>query len=488
MFVDTRSIEAGARLACDVCIIGAGAAGISLARELRGARARVCVLESGGLEPDGDTQALYRGRGVGLAGDGYLETSRLRYFGGSTNHWWGMCAPLDAHDFEARPWVPHSGWPVSRADLDPYYARAQPICQLGPFDYDPDAWDPDPPPLGPRSLRRMWQYGPPTRFGAVYREELRASTNVAVHLFANAVDLAATDSGRRVEHVVVKTLQGGQFTVAARAVALAAGGIENPRLLLGSDGVVKAGLGNGRDLVGRFFMEHPHRQPAGEILFDDPRLAAWGQKREARGARFLVNLGVRPEVQRQHRLLNGSLQLWRSWRAETQPEGSLLGLLRDLAAGAGAGPPQRAELFARFEQAPSAESRVRLSEERDALGQRRVVLDWRLGALERDSLRRTLEILAEDLAAAGTARVRIEDASAAGAPEFTGGEHHMGTTRMSGDPSTGVVDRDCRVHGIENLYVAGSSVFPTVGWANPTLTIVALSLRLADHLKRTLEL
>jgi choline dehydrogenase-like flavoprotein len=486
MFVDARAIESGARLACDVCIIGAGAAGISLARELRGGRGRVCVLESGGLEPDAETQALYRGHGTGLANDGYVETSRLRYFGGSTNHWWGMCAPLDAHDFEPRPWVPHSGWPLSRVDLDPYYARAQPVCQLGPFDYDPAAWDPDPPPLGPRAERRMWQYGPPTRFGAVYREELRASTNVSVHLFANAVDLSASDSGRRVERVVVKTLAGGQFTVAARTVVLAAGGIENPRLLLGSDGVVNGGLGNGRDLVGRFFMDHPHRHPAGEILFDDPRLAAWSGKQVARGTRFLIHLGIRPEVQRQHGLLNGSIQLVHPWGAEDETERSLLSLLRDLAGGAGAGAPKRAELFARIEQAPNPESRVRLSEERDALGQRRVVLDWRLGALERDALQRILEMLAEDLAAAGTARVRI-GTDAAPAREF-GGEHHMGTTRMSDDPATGVVDRDCRVHGIENLYVAGSAVFPTVGWANPTLTIVALSLRLADHLKRTLEL
>jgi choline dehydrogenase-like flavoprotein len=377
---------------------------------------------------------------------------------------------------------------VSRVDLDPYYARAQSVCQLGPFDYSPDGWDPDPPPLGPRTQRRMWQYGPPTRFGAAYREDLRASANVSVHLFANAVDLAATSAGRRVERVVVKTLSGNQFAVEPRAVVLAAGGIENPRLLLGSDGVVKTGLGNDRDLVGRFFMDHPHRHPAGEILFDDPHLAAWSDKQVVRGTRFLINLGIRPEVQRQHGLLNGSIQLTRPWGRRPEPDASLLGLLRDLAGGTEASAPQRGELFTRFEQAPNAESRVRLTEDRDALGQRRVALEWRIGPLDRDSLRRTLEILAEDLAAAGTARVRVGTDAAPDAPEFFGGEHHMGTTRMSDDPATGVVDRHCRVHGIENLYVAGSSVFPTVGWANPTLTVVALSLRLADHLKRTLEL
>jgi choline dehydrogenase-like flavoprotein len=243
-----------------VCIVGAGAAGITLARECIKQPFRVCLLESGGLDYNEDIQSLYQGENTGLP---YypLDASRLRYFGGTTNHWAGMCRPLDDIDFAARAWIPYSGWPFGRSHLDPFYARAHLICQLGSFTYDTGAWEtPDTPrfPLSSdRVMTKITQQSPPTRFGQVYQDEIVRADNVITYLHANAVEVETADTAQTVTRLRVACLQGPQFWVAARQFILATGAIENARLLLLSNKAQSAGLGNQNDLVGRFFMEHP---------------------------------------------------------------------------------------------------------------------------------------------------------------------------------------------------------------------------------------
>jgi choline dehydrogenase-like flavoprotein len=531
MFVDIRTLPAGTRIETDVCIVGAGAAGITLARELSRAPFRVCLVESGGLQFDPQTQALYRGESVGIPYHP-LDTSRLRYFGGTTNAWAGVCRPLDEIDFESRSWIADSGWPFDRAHLDPFYARAHEVCQLGPYDYAPVAWEtaerPRLPIPGGRVETQMLQFSPPTRFGLVYRDELARAPNLTTYLFANVVEIATAAGARSVSHLRVASLAGRQFSIAARLFVLAAGGIENARLLLASHAAQREGLGNQNDLVGRFFMEHLS-VPGSIFLASDPELPTglYGDPSEIlRGGEGVPGKGtliLSPQTLRREKLLSmraflnptTELEALRATSEGAASAGALHEAMGGGSSGAGLGRhlartlvdidgvliygyrrlfrPSRSlrafQLFNHVEQAPNPESRVTLASERDALGMRRPRLVWRLAGLEKQTLRRANEIIGRELGGAGLGRVkRVVDDPETGWPSISpgllGAWHHMGTTRMHADPKRGVVDADCRVHGIGNLFVAGSSVFPACGTANPTLTIVALALRLADHVKR----
>jgi choline dehydrogenase-like flavoprotein len=526
MLRDARELDDGHVVECDLGIVGAGAAGITLARAFAGGRLKVGLLESGGLEFEERVQALDQGTNVGLP---YfpLDACRLRYFGGSTNHWAGRCRPLDEIDFEARPWVRLSGWPLSRADLDPYYREAQKICQLGAFDYAPERWldaGQKVLPLDPaKVVSRIWQYSPPTRFGEAYRKDLEAAANLEVVLHANLVEIEANEAGAEVTALHARTLDGKRQTLRARAYVLACGGLETPRLLLAASGQVNVGLGNQRDLVGRYFMEHPHCNAARALVTDPALLSfySFGQGGgHAQGIPVVGCLNQSPERQRARQLLNfdslftldnvgdsGFAALRRIWSAAGHGEWpDHLGAdlwkalidIDDTAAGVMGRLGLREyhpstvsfRMWCSAEAAPNPDSRVRLGDERDALGMPRIVLDWQLSAQDKRSLLAGHQAVAEELGRTGLGRLQIAEWLTADddswSPTVEGGHHHMGTTRMSQDPSQGVVDPTSKVHGIANLYIAGSSVFPTSGSANPTLTIVALSLRLAEHLKERL--
>jgi choline dehydrogenase-like flavoprotein len=481
----------------DVCIAGGGPAGIALARRLAGRGARVVLLESGGLEFDSETQALYEGE---VAGADYwaLATTRLRFFGGSSNHWTGWCRPLDALDFEERSWVAESGWPISREELEPYYEEAQGVCELGPFDYRPSTWAERTGtrllPLDPELAETtIWQFSPPTRFGTRYRSQLQAAPDVHVYLNANLVHVGLSPRATSVEMVRVARLDGTQFFVRARAFVLALGGIEIPRVLLASNDVQPSGIGNQHDLVGRFFLEHPHSIVGTLVCRSEPEaLRLYEAVSEIPGggpAAVRASLSLPASVQRRERLLNFNVNLEPlvGPAARARNAAAAATLLRELH-----GIEARAsfELLARAEQLPSPASRVRLGTKRDRLGMPHAVLEWRHHARTRHSMQKSLELIARALGMAGLGRVYSyihADARSAGAwPELAGGHHHMGTTRMHTDPRHGVVDADCRVHGIDNLFIAGSSVFPSAGYANPTLTLVALALRTADRVQELL--
>ncbi|MBW2399545.1 MAG: GMC family oxidoreductase [Deltaproteobacteria bacterium] len=488
VLIDARKEAPKQEIDTDLCIIGAGAAGIAIAREFAGTAVRVTLLESGGRTPDAATQSLYRG--TSMAQKYFrLDAARSRYLGGSTNCWMGFCRPLDEDDFERRDWIPHSGWPYDRATLEPYYRRAQAVCALRPFGYrGVDFATPRRPELifpDARVLTHCFQIAP-TRFGELYRDELAAARNVDTWLYANVVEIEPDPGTRRVAKLRVRVLDGPEFSVRSRVVVLATGGIENARLLLASNRVEAAGLGNRHDLVGRFFMEHPHTH-SGEFL-PSPVARPLGLYQLHRRGRVEVLgvLALSAAVRRDARLAN--------FTASLAPRPQAGAFERDLGvviAGFDA-EGERAQGIPRFvfsnecEQVPNPESRVQLAYERDALGMNRVTLKWRLTSEDRDSLRRSHEILAREIGRAGLGRVKpgLGGADGAWPADLNGARHHMGTTRMHSDPKQGVVDADSRVHGIANLFVAGSSVFPTSGAANPTLTIVALALRLADHLKQ----
>lgn len=490
MLFDARSIPRDITLETEVCIVGAGAAGISLALALAGAAFRVCLLESGGFEPDEETQKLARGR---VYGRSYfrLDEARSRGFGGSTRCWDGICRPLDPLDFEARDWVPHSGWPLDAAQLRPYYERAQELCGLEDFDYSAARWArPDMPALalGASGLEtRVFQIAP-RRFGEAYRQAVTRAPNLDTYLFANAVDLEADRDGGSVRRLRVACLGGNGFSVRARHFVLATGGIENARLLLASRGVREQGLGNQHDLVGRFFMEHPHLL-AGVLLPSGTELplGLYWPRPQGR-VRVVGYWTASAAVQRRERMLSFSTFLSQELDLP-HFEQDLGRAVHEMDRPGGAAPGRALLLANASEQAPNPASRVRLSDERDALGLPRVQLEWRLSPLDQRSLRRGHELLGQAVgrAALGRFQLTLSEDDLRWPPELQGGRHHMGTTRMHTDPRQGVVDADCRVHGLANLYVAGSSVFPTSGSASPTLSLVALALRLADRLREELS-
>jgi len=512
VIVDARTLPKNRIIKTEVCVVGAGAAGITLARELIGQPFRVCLLESGGLELDKDTQSLYEGQNIGLPYHA-LDATRLRYFGGTTNHWGGACRPLDKIDFEARSWVPHSGWPFGESHLVPFYKRAQSICQLGPFSYDVETWETNATPrlpfTGDRVLTRVFQLSPATRFGKVYRDEIARAGNINTFLYANVVDVETTHNARTITRLRVATLQGNKFWVSAKLFVLATGGIENARLLLLSNKSQRAGLGNQNDLVGRFFMEHPHGY-AGRILLSDPNMptALYKEGQVVNGIRIMGVLTPSEETLRREKVVNFCVQLKTLEEASAEEEMSkgirsskdrfwehlrnVISDIDDVARAtyrkllSGLRPVKILLPRIQLEQAPNPDSRVTLATERDNLNKNRVRLNWRMSDIEEHSARRGLEIIGQELGRLGLGRLRVtpDDGDTARSPLTEVNDHHIGTTRMHVNPKYGVVDQNCRVHEISNLFIAGSSVFPTAGYANPTLTIVALAVRLADHVKR----
>ncbi|MCP5304315.1 MAG: GMC family oxidoreductase [Chromatiaceae bacterium] len=507
MYIDARSLPDRHRLDVDLAIIGGGPAGITLARAFAGTRYRVCLIEAGGLQFDQATQALYAGESVGI--EYSLTGNRLRYFGGSSNHWGGYCRPLDPIDFEARDWVPHSGWPFAIDELQPYYPTATQIVEVAPARFDdPGYWaertgESQPLPVTGRMQLRYVQFSPPTAFGRRYGDELKQAGNIDVLLNANVTDIASTEGGRAVTHLAIRTLNGLSHSVHARQYVLATGGLENARTLLLSNRSIPAGLGNQHGLVGRYFMEHPHLPAFGEIVVAAlqklPTTFYGRVKVDGRHATAAFNPSDR--FLRERRLLNatfsaGDAGVYRVGESSNLPAAPQhIDMLRAarpfLGSGEGPPDPRQPDLLGHWlglgcacEQVPNPDSRVSLSSERDVLGLPRIRLDWRLTEQDRRSVFEHMRSFAMEFGALGFGRLRLDIEDEANWPALVaGGSHHMGTTRMHDDPRKGVVDRNCRVHGVANLHVAGSSVFPTSGAANPTLTLVALALRLADHLR-----
>lgn len=498
MVTDTRTLPQGIQLTFDVCIIGAGAAGITLARALKPRGFTVGLLESGGFDADQRTQDLYRGTTVSASlPRRYLSTSRLRYFGGATNHWNGMCRPLDRLDFEPRPWVPHSGWPIGRDALERFYHQAADILQ---FDRYGDSWgdltssDNSLIPPGGALVGRTFRMSPPTRFGRVYRDELTQSDNVEILLHATVVQIDLNDAGTMVPRVHVANLAGKRFTVGARLFILAAGGVENARLLLGSTGVQAAGVGNGAGQVGRFFMEHPELSGILVMVTDHDVFGDLFRERN-------TMLAPSEDTQRTREILNINVQLTPDAAPAASEAGGTMDLANVFRTVDGRTIPTAGRLpdylscYVRLETAPNPENRVTLDDgETDAFGMRRSRVTFTMSALETRTVAQTVDLLAREFGRRSAGRVHLrhpEDALTVplGEPPWRGlqhGSHHIGTTRMSDAPAGGVVNRHCQVHGVDNLFVAGSSVFPTCGMANPTYTIVALALRLAEHVSARL--
>lgn len=506
MFIDAHLLPSNNEIYSDVCIVGAGAAGITIALQLENPKLSVTLIESGNFALDGATQDLYSGLNEGH--EYSLATTRLRFFGGSTNHWGGYCRPLDDIDFKFRPWVPLSGWPISRESLNPWYAMAHDILDLGPYNYEVEYWKDIAKDERKYLFKnqdviqtKLFQFSPPTRFSSKYAKKIEHSSSLRCYLNLNVLRCDTTDDGRAVESLTATTFSGTLVKVKAKLFVLALGGIETTRLLLLSDRVRPMGDANRGGYLGACFMEHPDISPgvlyvrSGITFFEEvfrrelklkhSKYDNYPQFQDKSIAMAPVSV-ISEGMQKDRRLLNSGIQLHPL--SDTAPQSASAGVaekaLLDLF-GPTSGKLQRFILGTVNEQAPNKASRLYLSKFPDKLGQPKVALNWRLSEQDKTSIYQSALILGHEIAKTGLGRLRItlppvsEDW-----PLIRGYGHHMGSTRMSFNYNDGVVDPNLKVHGLNNCYVASSSVFPTGGSANPTLTLIALCLRLAEEIKR----
>ena len=550
MIIDARALPDKKDINTDVCIVGSGLAGVTLAKEFMDSRFRVCILESGGPKAQPETQSLAWGENVGHPYFS-IDTAYARYCGGTINRWMidvgdhrygARMRPFDPIDFEEREWVPHSGWPFDKSHLDPFYERAQRICKIDPPSFDISDWeDPIETPrfrfADDRVKTVVFKFGLSDSFLNSHLPEVLKAANITTYLYANVIRIETDEAARNVTRLHAVSLSGARFSVSARLFILATGGIETPRLLLNSKDNQKAGLGNQHDLVGRFFMEHLHFRsgvfvPSTPELFQSTGL--YDQIHDVNGVPIIGKLALGEAVMRREKLLNYVTELVprvtrhsslgdifyppiasksvHSFRTAASavrrgalPEDlgrhlkNMLEGIDDIALTAYRNLKRKSvRTFSRkkikiywlssmSEQAPNPSSRVTLSEERDKFGMNCTKLDWRLQSIDIQSVVRSQEILKEEIHRAGLGRLFVQFKNDTPPQMVTGGWHQMGTTRMHIDPKKGVVDENCRVHGTSNLYISGPSVFPTGGYANPALTTVALAVRLADRVKKLLS-
>ncbi len=458
----------------DVVIAGAGPAGISLALRLARARPewRIALLEGGGEQHSPESADLHRGELGAL--EYPLDASRLRFLGGASNHWGGWCRPLDETDFEPNAAMDRPGWPISRSDLTPYWPEADKLCEINHAGYEDDALRPE------RAARlldlsrskwfqhRIYRFSPPTRFGQRYREAIAELPNLHCLLDANLVNLEFR--GDEVVAAQLRGLAGASLRLPAKRVVLAMGGLDNARFLLNLQESPELKSHPWPKAIGRYFADHYGLD--GGLLLSRANLG-YGRE-EVDGEVGMPVIMYRDPVLREGNC-NLSMRLMpvdaTHWLG---PDYALL--------------PQPGnwtyQISITVEPALLADSCVRLAQRRDALGMRALRLDWNVS--ERDFAAATLACrrLARDVAqVADGGRIRLTDMETRKPPSPLGPTfHHMGTTRMAESADLGVVDGNCRMFGSRNLYMAGSSVFASYGSANPTLNIVALALRLGDHL------
>jgi choline dehydrogenase-like flavoprotein len=536
-------------LSGDICLIGAGAAGIAIALELVASGLEVILLEAGDSEPSASTQDLYAGEVVDERLHSPPDRYRQRRFGGTTTIWGGRCVPFDAIDFEVRDFIADSGWPFALSELAPYYPRANRLCEAGRFEYTAEtAFEMPLPPMIENfhssnfTANTLERFSCPTDFGARYGKKLKAARNLRVILNSNVTAIQLDAAGRRVVSATARTLTGRSFSVRCEQFVLATGGLEVARMLLANRDVQPNGIGNDCDVVGRYYMCHI-AGTLGTLRVNGPlRSVRHGYDISDEGVYCRRRLALRPEIQRSRQIGNFVARLHHpriTDPAHRNPVLSLLFLskllipyeyakrlhgddaadlktwarhignvvrdpfdavgfawhmLRDRKLADRKFPSviirSKANLYSldfHAEQQPNRSSRVSLSEQRDALGVPRLKIDWRYTAGDVDTVTRAIGLLADDFGVSGIGTFDYNAADIESEMTRYGayGGHHIGTARMGTDRHSSVVDAQCRVHGVTNLYIAGSATFPTSSQANPTLTVVALALRLARHLERT---
>jgi hypothetical protein len=510
----------------DVCIVGGGPSGISLALELAGKNAKVCLIESGGLKMSRKSQLLNRVKNVGIPYKD-LSSQRGRLLGGTSNLWGGNCIPLDPLDFDKRNIEGRCHWPISYATLEPFVLKAQRLMGIDTAKFGTEL-------LGKLGMSdasvadsdfswKAWQFCEfPFRFGDRFHSELSLSENITVLLNANFVKCSFYDCGIKVKAVTATTLEGKTKQINAVKYVLACGGVENARLLLNL--VEQKGFPRLQqmDFVGKNFAEHPNATigylegPGAAELYKSHKIQYLDGNKEVK-----PGLGISSESQIKHGILNGIISVWpvpEENSAVTKAKlllelirkkefgirflvstflvlpsiVSLLPHVRHRMKGGVISTPYKTDKFEvrlMTETVANPDSQIALMKQRDSVGLKTASLNWQLTRKDRQCFTSIANLAKDHFERHMDVTLELSDWVNDKDSDWTkhintNGHygHHMGTTKMGFSETDSVVDKNCKLHGIDNLYVTGSSVFPTFGFANPTLTIVALSLRLADHL------
>lgn len=510
----------------DICVIGAGTAGLALVRELLSSGYSVVVLESGGTTVEEETQQLYACTVAGLPHRGYLH-GRFRTLGGTSTRWGGQLLPLAALDIDYREWIGAGAWPVTYADLQDYYQRVEQLFGVDEDPYESGArnrWPTHGTDFDANQFTARYAKWPPfarRNLARLVGKDCADSHSVEVVLHANVTELSLSDDGTRVVLVKARTLEGAAIEVKAKHFVVATGTLETIRLLLASRGVIPGGVGNHSGHLGKNFQDHLSIRAA--ELF--PRSI---RNFEHRFAPFFIDgtmrtarLELSANMQRDRKLLScfgqvlfetpddsGFAELregLRRFQARRNPWPSVKGwtnILRDIPNMCRLGAVRvlkqrvaypdnaRFHLQVDVEQCPNSESTVSLGHDRDALGMPMLTLNWQIKSLEKRTMQEYVQLFRHewerlDLGHARWNQKLFEEGDR-WLEDVVDVYHQTGGTPMSEHPSDGVADAQLRVHGVANLFLASCSVFPSAGSANPTFTLLALTVRLADHLRALL--
>lgn len=539
--IDARDLPIGAKISARIVIVGTGPCGMTVARELAATGADIVMLEGGGLRPDETAQDTLRADTASQA-DEPLDKARQKSLGGASRRWGGRTAPFDRLDFEPRHELGIDGWPLGSEELTPYYRRAAVALDLGRFEWTAARALPGDPQhlLGGSGWivadEGIWRFSPPVRFGDIYRRELRRLPNVRLFHHANVTGLRRDPENGRISAVEAASVPGRPFELAGDLVVLAAGGLETARLLLAS------GIGDEHDQLGRNYMIHPIAE-VGSLRLRDPRRAGsaarYEKSHDGVWIRRLLQLDER--VRRDEALLNMGFAVWygeprdpahgdpllsgyvlarkalictggfkstgmhRRFAQSGDTAAHVRNVLQGLPELAVFGgrwardrwlDPRTLPAFTRYsptgdyrirfdaEQSPDPESRVVLSEEKDAFGVPRLSVRHRVSTSDRENYHRSFVRLAEGIAASGWGSYAPPSLDELLEVPFADATHQMGLVRMGSNPAGSVVDPQLRLWSSPNLFCATTGVFPTSGHAGPTMTAVALAIRLADHLRK----
>jgi len=523
MLINGDDLKNQKTIKASVCILGGGVAGLTLAKELKESFSDIVLLESGSNEYTQQAQNLYKANSVSPY---YPDTSvsRLRFLGGASNHWANNTSPFTPIDFEMREWIDNSGWPITFDDISPYYKKAAQYCGTGDDGYLNDYWF--------KLLNQKDSFSsqanietmiakaalPPTRFFYAYGEELAGSHNVTIYKNSNVVDIDYSSSTAKITKVYFENYNGIRHSVEADYFVVCFGGIENARMMLLFNEKYNNKLGNKFDNVGRYFMDHPMVSPVHVHTGGDKTLQNFSSVVESKAIVSFYSLTEK--ALKNFKTTNIRLPLGPASEYELSDGISSFHILNQSFA-KGKLPDDFGSHLSNFvmdmdmvieaisrksfdtplfesandfdgfnsrimlEQAPHRDNQIKLGNTKDSFGIPRVDIKWELKAIDRERLWRSLEVFSLAVGEADLGRVRLlkERSDRLFGDQMGFGHHHMGTTRMWVDESKGVVDGNQKVFGTNNLYIAGSSVFTTGSHVPPTLTIVAMTIRLAEHIK-----
>jgi choline dehydrogenase-like flavoprotein len=548
MIKDAKELAAGDEIQADIVIVGTGAGGMAAAVELIDSGQTVIVLEAGKENFDATIQSVYDGEVTESGQHGHLSGYRRRMLGGTSNVWGGRCSSFVDSDFTKRDYVANSGWPIEKSQLDPFYIKAHKYCDIGNYDYTVKGSLAGDEKIVPDlksdkiGQDQIWRFSLPTNFGTKFKLEVAQSENVTLYLNASCVHIQLDDAGKEVKWIDASSNLGCKFKIKGKKFIIAAGGLETTRLLLASNDVENSGIGGTSGNLGKYYSSHLTGNYGEVKLSTNEGAVSWKYKTTKDGVYYKQQLRVLEAEQDAKGLLNtriilshpgfgdpshgsgvlsGAYLVKRFLKGQIPPEYS-----KDLASSeykhvgkhvknvildspksmAFAFDWIRRRVFSKrklpsialrsksnvytlhydSEQTPVAESIITLCEDKDMFGMPKLNVDWRFDKKDLDNLFETYKTIATELEETGAGvMLSTDDEVRARIKNQIGvGSHHLGSTRMSANMEEGVVDINCKVHTVANLYLASPSVFCTGGFANPFLTIVALALRIADHLQR----